>query len=185
MKRALVAALAQAEGFRPRRGGEAERQFRPFPTRGGTDRDRRTHPAGLRAFLGSLFMTWQADPEVKFLAGKFTAPCFIGHADFPGMRGRDLAAAVEFAERLGAGTAWTFREDPRLGKHANRAAVFFQDTRLLTETACTRPRFGDAGLARAKVFADLGWSRTRSASDAGTPVHDRAVPGMVTLAASL
>jgi hypothetical protein len=41
----------------------------------------------------------------------------------------------------------------------------------------------DAGFSRPQVYADLGWSRTRSASDEGTPVYDRAVLGMVTLTA--
>lgn len=112
------------------------------------NRDRFLQDQG--GFLEALFVNWQADPEIKFFAGKFTAPFGIGHADFPGIRSRDLAEAYEFTERVGAGTEWTFLEDPRFGKHEIRAAVFFQDTSLLTETAFTRPRFGDAGVERAR-----------------------------------
>jgi hypothetical protein len=39
------------------------------------------------------------------------------------------------------------------------------------------------GAVRAELSGDIGWSRTRSASDDGHPIYDRAVLGLVTLAA--
>ena len=113
------------------------------PVRGLTD-DRAFDDQGL--YVEQLFLNYDGG-WFSLYAGKFNLGFGLAWDRAPGVYGTDFAEDYEVTEQVGFGGALKL-ETLAHGEHEIGAAVYFADTSFLSNSAITRPRFGDADTGR-------------------------------------
>jgi hypothetical protein len=128
------------------------------------------------AWIEQLFASYRHH-GLDLFAGKFNPRFGIAWHFAPGVYGREFAEDYELTERIGFGAAYTL-DRPDLGEHRLSVSTFFVDTSALSNSAFTRPEFGDAATERAKRFrkAQGGASNTKDLSSYAVVLEGAAIP---------
>ncbi len=99
--------------------------------------------------LEQFFAEWRPTEGLQLYAGKFNAPFGYGYEYFPGVLASFRAhEAYLIREQLGFGANWTLPTPAAWGEYRVSAAVFTQDTSLLSNSLINRHRCCDPGIHR-------------------------------------
>jgi hypothetical protein len=127
-------------------------------------------------WIEQLFASYRYE-KLDLFAGKLNPRFGIAWKAAPGVYGREFAEDYELTERIGLGAAYTL-DRPNLGEHRLSASTFFADTSVLSQSAITKPVFGDPATERVnrnrKRFG--GASNTKDLSSYAVALEGVAIP---------
>ena len=98
------------------------------------------------AWIEQIFAVYRHE-ALDLFAGKLNPRFGIGWKFAPGVYGREFAEDYELTERIGIGAAYTL-DRPNLGEHRLSVSTFFADNSVLSQSAFTKPKFGDPAAER-------------------------------------
>jgi hypothetical protein len=113
-------------------------------------------------WLDELLVQYEND-SFSLFAGKFHPKFSFGYDKAPYIYGRDFVEDYELTEKIGIGGSLKIAPEG-WGEHALTGAVYFQDSTPLSNSALSRPRFGDPRTDRPARLRkrDGGVSNTRT-----------------------